>query len=68
MSLFHVNGIKGRCYHHHHTMALYISYFMSKNSTLVLVLIVSYSTINKVFIFIFICKFDDYVNEWKLLE
>ena len=27
---------------------------MSKNSTLVLVLIVSYSTINKVFIFIFI--------------
>ena len=30
-------------------MALYISYFMSKNSTLVLVLIVSYSTINKVF-------------------
>ena len=37
------------CYHHHHTMALYISYFMSKNSTLVLVLIVSYSTINKVF-------------------
>ena len=37
---------------YHHTMALYISYFMSKNSTLVLVLIVSYSTINKVFIFI----------------
>ena len=34
-------------------MALYISYFMSKNSTLVLVLMVSYSTINKVFIFIF---------------
>ena len=38
--------------YHHLPASLYISYLMSKNSTLVLVLFVSYSTINTVFIFI----------------